>query len=192
MTFAPFDGPLEHRPKNLAEVIATFGDPGVKQLEPLAAWAHANIVECHEHETGPRGRPPMPGATAQFYFQCHRLAEPYMREALARCEQVAAGHVKRAASFVFRHMRHRVDLPLSYHSWGIAIDINSSFNEAHEFAHGAKPKLWSPEWCARWPHGVTEAIVDAFKSCGFAWGGDWAGYCDPMHFELKGATDVQV
>jgi len=27
---------------------------------------------------------------------------------------------------------------------------------------------------------------------GFAWGGRWKGYCDPMHFELVGKSDAQV
>jgi hypothetical protein len=56
---------------------------------------------------------------------------------------------------------------MSLHSWGIAIDVNSSWNQL-----GTKGNL-SPEF------------VKCFTDAGMDWGGNWTGRCDPMHFQLK-------
>ena len=57
---------------------------------------------------------------------------------------------------------------LSTHSWGIAIDLNP-----HKAGYGRTPATQH------------RAIVHAFKSRGFEWGGDWPpGWTsDPMHFQ---------
>ena len=54
----------------------------------------------------------------------------------------------------------------SRHSWGIAIDINVADN----------PFMGTPQ--------MPPAIVLAFKSAGFAWGGDFIHRPDGMHFEF--------
>jgi hypothetical protein len=82
-------------------------------------------------------------------------------------------------------------LPLSLHSYGCAVDINADDNRAITFKRGRCPEAWSLEWHKLYPKGVPQGIVDAFKSCGFAWGSDWdedglesdETFCDPMHFE---------
>jgi len=53
----------------------------------------------------------------------------------------------------------------SLHSWGVAIDVNASWNRM-----GKEPTL-SP------------AFVKCFKDSGFDWGGDWR-VKDGMHFQL--------
>lgn len=63
----------------------------------------------------------------------------------------------------------------SLHSWGIAIDINPGRNPYQVGNWGA------PETDIPGP------IIDIFKKYGYAWGGDWAGERDPMHFEWYGA-----
>lgn len=78
--------------------------------------------------------------------------------------------------FVPRHILWNKNKPLSYHSWGIAIDINVKDN-----GYGVKPTQ-EPE------------LVYLFKKYGFIWGGDWIRtnvdgsdnykYCDGMHFEV--------
>ena len=55
---------------------------------------------------------------------------------------------------------------LSLHSWGIAIDINASWNGL-----GQQPTI-SPE------------LVKCFTDAGFDWGGEWKRK-DGMHFQLK-------
>ena len=54
---------------------------------------------------------------------------------------------------------------LSLHSWGIAIDVNASWNKL-----GAEPTL-------------TAGFVRCFTDAGFIWGGDWKRK-DGMHFQL--------
>jgi len=66
---------------------------------------------------------------------------------------------------------------LSAHSYGIAIDIVV-----------AKSDYW--EWEKKsdgsftWKNQIPQAIVDAFESEGFVWGGRWHHF-DTMHFEYR-------
>jgi hypothetical protein len=53
----------------------------------------------------------------------------------------------------------------SIHSWGLAIDLNASWN-----AFGSKPTL-------------SKAFVKCFTDAGFDWGGSWSKP-DGMHFQL--------
>lgn len=64
----------------------------------------------------------------------------------------------------------------SLHSWGIAIDINPAANPY-------QPGNYGPPQTD-----VPSQIIDIFKKYGFAWGGDWPGERDPMHFEWYGAA----
>ena len=54
----------------------------------------------------------------------------------------------------------------SLHSWGVAIDVNSSWN-----GYGKKPTL-------------SDGFVKCFTDNGFDWGGMWSKP-DGMHFQLK-------
>lgn len=65
----------------------------------------------------------------------------------------------------FNIRRKKGGATASLHSWGVAIDVNASWN-----AFGAKPTL-SP------------AFVECFTSVGFDWGGTWR-VPDGMHFQL--------
>jgi hypothetical protein len=62
---------------------------------------------------------------------------------------------------------------LSPHSYGIAIDIVVS-----------KSAYWEWDTPMAWKNQIPQAIVDAFESEGFAWGGRWYHY-DTMHFEYR-------
>ena len=53
----------------------------------------------------------------------------------------------------------------SLHSWGLAIDINASWNRM------GQPSTQDPR------------LVACFKEAGFDWGGDWVRK-DAMHFQL--------
>lgn len=191
--FTPFDGPLEKRPHNRAEVVKVFGDPtrgGLYQRVCDPEWQKRSIVDCWREDA-------IEGLE-RFDFMCHRLLEPYFREAFRRAFLVAPGYIDRAASFVFRHIRHDVKRPLSLHSWGIACDVNSDDNGGKYFK-APRPTPWSDEWLELWPNGVPAGVVAAFESCGFSWGGWWGkrpsagdNYSDPMHFEWTGKTDVRV
>lgn len=181
-----FAGPLAKIPGTRPEIYATFGDPGVV-AKPNKAWAKANILTVRD----------LPGIPERWHFQCHRLAEPYIREGLRRAAAASSYRVERAASFVLRHIRQDSARPLSLHSWGIAIDIDSDLNRARTFDRGAAPEPWGDEWKVLWPKGVDRAFVVAMESAGFTWGGVWGrsggdlaararrcSFFDPMHFEL--------
>jgi hypothetical protein len=124
---------------------------------------------------------------------CHRLVEPYIREALRRCQISCPDYkITRFGCFNFRHQRHDPDRPLSRHSWGIAVDVNPSENRGIYFKKGEQPEAFSDLWFDHWPKGMPREFVEAWQSVGWAWGADWDEdgkstdhtYLDPMHFEL--------
>lgn len=157
------------------EAVALYGDPGTKRSTPDPDWVKRSIVTVRD----------LPGIPSRWYFQVHRDIEPLLREALAAAKAAAPDHeIDRAASFVFRHQRHDPRLPLSLHSWGIAVDFDPDRNSARTF-RGKAPEPWSAEWREIWPHGLPQAFVEALEEHGFDWGGRWRGYVDPMHFQIK-------
>jgi hypothetical protein len=173
---------------------AYFGDPetspGSDKLDK--AWYKKNIVTR-------QGANSLPGIPPKWYFKIHRMVEPYLEEALRRAALVAPEYkIARAGGFVFRHIRHDPDRPLSMHAFGCAYDIDPGRNYAIMFRKGDKlskkgnpPVAWSEEYYRYWPNGVPEAYVQAMSSCGFTWGNDWDEdgsthdhrWLDPMHFE---------
>lgn len=172
----PYDHPYEI-PKDRRGVIAVYGDCGVAKLDPK--WERANMVLIE----GLPGR--WNGSKGRIY--CHRKAAPAIREALRRCALYGVlDEVEKIGCFNWRHVQHNSAKPLSYHSWGIAFDVNPADNKLRRYKRGTAPKPWSPEWWEVWPNGVSEKLVQAFKEAGLAWGGDWQTVPDPMHFQLVG------
>lgn len=196
-----FDGPIGgNRPNTTLELNAVYGDPtggdtgGVKTIED---WKRRWLVD-----RGPDN--PLPGARttgAGRYVTIHRLVEPYLEEGLRRALSASPGLAPlRIGGFNFRRMRHDTVeqmrregrsrlLPLSRHSWGCAVDINSDDNDTETYPEGKTPAPWSKAWLERWPRGVSKAFVEAMESVGFRWGGRWKGFVDAMHFELAGGPD---
>lgn len=66
--------------------------------------------------------------------------------------------------FQIRKIRGRTSMSL--HSWGIAVDVNASWNPL-----GGKSTL-------------SAEFVKCFTDAGFFWGGNFKNRKDPMHFEL--------
>ena len=64
----------------------------------------------------------------------------------------------------------------SAHSYGVSIDINVERSNYWRWQRPAAP--------LRWRNQIPQAIVDAFESEGFIWGGRWYHY-DTMHFEYR-------
>ncbi len=171
----PFEGPVPI-PTSRWEVYETFGDPGPVKLD--RRWERRNMVLARN----------LPIARGRLY--CHRLAEPFIREALRRASLLLPGYVAAAkvGCFAYRHQRHDPRRPLSYHAWGIAIDVDPASNRARYLRAGKRPEPWSEGWTALWPSGIPELVVRAFESVGFSWGGRWRRFVDPMHFELVART----
>jgi hypothetical protein len=167
-----FDGPLESLPRGRRDVYRVFGNPGSAKVD--RKWVKENIREFRN----------LPGVPPKWYVKLHKLAEPYVREALRRAGEVSDYRIERFGGFVFRHQQHKDAMPLSYHSFGIAFDVNPPDNSGKHYERGAAPEPFSEEWDLTWPNGMDKAFVDAIKSVGFGWGGDWNTFKDPMHFEL--------
>lgn len=79
------------------------------------------------------------------------------------------GFVKELKTFdgCFNVRKKRGLSSMSLHSWGIAIDVNASWNQL-----GKTPTL-------------SKGFVKCFKDAGFDWGGDWVKRLDGMHFQLS-------
>lgn len=73
---------------------------------------------------------------------------------------------------------------LSPHSFGIAIDINTSRSEYWKWDHKDDWMQDSVETVLQWRNSVPLEIVDIFERHGFIWGGKWYHY-DTMHFEYR-------
>lgn len=80
---------------------------------------------------------------------------PHLRRALDLCHEFGfIDEIYRIGTFHYRHTRHDPEVPLSFHSYGICVDL-------------------SPRESVR-----------CFEKAGFGWGGDWPSFRGPMHFEL--------
>jgi hypothetical protein len=176
----PWDGPLERQPRNRTEVYELFGTPGPEG----SSWYKQNVIEV-------QGRNALPGVPPKWYVKLHEDVEPYAREGLRRAQISSSYEIERCGGFNYRHAQYDETKPLSYHSWGIAIDIDPGRNYAKRFKKpDCAPVPWSPEWTDIWPHGLDEPFVRAMESCGWSWGGWWKNFCDPMHLEFVGKHSV--
>jgi hypothetical protein len=175
-TWPVFHGPLDSIPANRKEVYKVFGDPS-NGTKVNKKWEKENIRTFRKAMA-------IPGVDPHRYVKIHRLAEPYVREAMRRATEVCPDYtINKFACFNYRLMRK--SNRLSYHSWGIAMDINPDENPAIRYKSADdKPIPFSKEWWKIRPDAMPKAFVDAIKSVGFSWGGDWRTFADDMHFEL--------
>jgi hypothetical protein len=177
-----FDGPLKSIPKGRKGMVEVYGDPSVTYTSKGTAKVSREFAR--KLHTVPADM--LPGLSRRLYM--HRAVSPYFREALRRAQLVAPDYkFERVGCFNPRHMRHDKSRPLSDHTWAVAFDINSSKNRAR-YRKPTDPEPFEPGWEKY--SDLPEAVVLAFKSVGFQWGGDWGlgkrgGFSDPMHFSLR-------
>jgi hypothetical protein len=173
-----FDGPLARFPRNRREVYEIFGNPGGgKKVDKQ--FYRDNIRTFRRSMA-------LPGVRPHRYIKIHRLAEPYIREAMRRAVEACPNYeIKKFACFNYRLSRS--SNRLSYHSWGIAFDINPDENPAIRYRSPRdKPEPFSAEWHDIRPNAMPREFVEAIKSVGcFGWGGDWRTFADDMHWEMK-------
>jgi hypothetical protein len=145
----------------LAAVKTAFGEfsarpkPGVSgALEVDPGWLHANIVSARLPAIG-------------TINACHRAILPQLRRALRELVERGLGDAVRSyhGCFVPRYIGSDPANMLSYHSWGIAFDVNLAGN-----VRGQTP-------------GQPTALVRTLERWGFTWGGRWL-VPDGSHFEF--------
>jgi len=138
-------------------------------IEILGEWEGENIVAMRPPLalTDGRGRP-------VNRIRCHRLIAAPLQRALEELAEAGLSHLINTfdGCFVARHMCWNPRLPLSRHSWGIAVDVN-----ARLFPYGSHEKQ-------------DGRLVRAFERQGFVWGGRWRTP-DPMHFEMAEVPDMR-
>jgi hypothetical protein len=203
----PFDGPLEIIPGSRNKVFEIYGRaPKDKNPAHVAKWPKAKMTTAKN----------LPGSWNSGKGKLFMLAymEDYLREALRRCDSLdVLNSIERMGCYSHRHIRHNTANPLSYHSWGAAVDINPKDNKAISKKKQQVAPPFSKQYLKVWPNHLQLKVVRAFQSVGFAWGGDWGKtdwyewvkkhgigwdadniqwpddwrrvtFFDPMHFEL--------
>ncbi len=100
------------------------------------------------------------------------LMLPYLMEAQARLKEAGIkDDIHNATCTCWR--KERGGSTQSYHSWGVAIDLNPQENPMGK------------KWDELDQHKrISQGFVAIMKSVGFEWGGDWTGRPDGMHFRL--------
>lgn len=107
-----------------------------------------------------------------------KLIAPYLLEADQRIE--AAGivfHCHQGDCGCQNWRAVRGGTAQSMHSWGTAVDLNVSKNPW-------QPNLKGNNHGGQMISNMPPEVINIMKDVGFAWGGEWAGPADPMHFEM--------
>ena len=124
-------------------------------------WVAKNIVSCCLVKANGKG--------GDVVTSCHRLAKKPLEAAFQLLAD--SGQWRLIETFdglwVPRHMTWNPARGLSSHSWGIAFDINAASNAYNGGTSAAN-----------------RTLNETFNRFGFAWGGDWNGARDSMHWEL--------
>jgi hypothetical protein len=101
------------------------------------------------------------------HARCHNLAVDNFVQAFKNVNDAGVADQFKEFNGIYNRRAIRGQASnASLHSWGVAIDMGASTH-----------KLGSD---ATWP----QAIIDAFESAGFFWGGNFKSRKDPMHFQL--------
>lgn len=147
-------------------------DPGRVRLEPLFAATYG--ADAHAVEASL-----VPVKLASHTVRFHARAAPALARVASRLELLFEEDptLRRFFKDLGGTYNHRVIAGtdhLSAHSWGIAVDIDTSLSDY--WRNGPQP----PQWKNR----IAQKVVDAFEAEGFVWGGRWYHF-DTMHFEYR-------
>lgn len=109
----------------------------------------------------------------------HKLVAPCLEEVAKEIQ--TSGSTYRVAQFgCYRWDRGQLE-ERSYHTYGIACDINESKNPIIEGLNLSPPCDYSGA-----SYDIPPEFVAAFRNHGFTWGGNWCDPKDYMHFEFNG------
>ncbi len=172
--FPPFDGGFRV-PRDRRAAYRRFGDPKRGPTE----IRRKHIIACDLQGFYPDAE------SSQSEIYCHRLAAPFLQEALRRCRTAGVlVEIDSINCYEHRRVRHTTRGPWSYHALGVAVDINPHANRIIDDIGSIIP--FSHRWRLLWPHGLSEAFVACWESVGWRWGGRFPHYRNPMHFQLAG------
>lgn len=145
---------LKRSPHGLDEIVLFFGDPAMQGFE------RENIVLFD------LPYPLLYNGERVGKSRCHRLAKNNFIAVLTAIS--AAGMEDRCRNYggIYNNRPQRGGTRLSAHAWGIAIDL--------------EPALYPLGSSKRFD----DSIIEIFSRFGFAYGGDFTGRKDPMHFQL--------
>lgn len=143
------------RPRSYDEVRAIFGQPGQE----------SNLAFC-ELDPAFIAFPAIKSEGNKRGLTCHKLLVPVFQAIFNDIKQAKLVDKVYSYDGCYNYRPIQGSSNLSFHSWGIAIDLNYDGNELGN-EHGTMDK----------------AVVAIFKKYGFFWGGDYNGRKDPMHFE---------
>lgn len=101
----------------------------------------------------------------------HRLAVPVFKAALDRIVPHLAGGLKAGSCWGYDSRPVRGGTLPSFHSYGLAIDINASDN----------PSIPDGK---EWEHTMPNTTASLIKPLGMEWGGAWDSPKDYMHIEI--------
>ena len=104
-----------------------------------------------------------------------------------KATQDAGFKIYEVGGYCYRYMNNdSVPKKLSYHSYGIAVDINVNENYSRKGSKVYAGSFWNPSK-SEYSIPKNGALVKAFKAKGWKWGGNWSGnYQDYMHFSFTG------
>ena len=177
----PFHGAYS-LPNNRGGVVRAFGDCGATKLD--RAWERENLVLARNLPLVPKGK-----------LYLHHKIEDRTREALRRIELLCPEfEIEHIGCFCYRPCQHDPRMPKSFHSWGVALDVQPALNQLWHIGPvldrrarvGPIGEPFDDTWYDYWPQGLPQRVVECFESCGFAWGGRWRTIKDPMHFQAVG------
>jgi hypothetical protein len=109
----------------------------------------------------------------------HRAVEPIFREALRRILPGLPGGLHAGWCWGYAHRPKRGGTDLSFHAYGLALDINAPDNP---FVATGRP----------YRHTMPANTAELVRPLGLEWGGVWSKPKDYMHIEFHGSPDEAV
>lgn len=161
-------------------------DPGTLRCQEFFMKMYGNREAAVRNHLVPVTWPaPKPGRTQRIWITSINGVNKHL-QAVAQ-ELVARPHLRPYVTDIGGTFNWRPIMGtnrMSPHSFGIAIDINTSRSEYWKWDHRDDWMVDSVEMALQWRNSVPLEIVEIFERHGFIWGGKWYHY-DTMHFEYR-------